>query len=111
MGRSKTRKPKRHKKPTRPRKQPRERIDPKEPFLAQYRAAAGHGAVVELKLRMLAGVIPELSYLETSDRLEGVDVFSDVTRLLDKLAWIAAEFAVVGTPSAAAQSAEEGKQP
>ena len=47
-------------------------ISPSDIFIAQYREAAGDGAVLELKLRLLAGKIPALQPF-TDAKLENVE--------------------------------------
>jgi hypothetical protein len=47
--------------------------DPFQKLWNQYREAAGEGAVVELKLRLLAGKIPALEKFAHQQRLENIE--------------------------------------
>lgn len=46
---------------------------PSEIFVEQYKAAAAEGAIVELKLRLLADKIPELQKYAHAQRLEDIE--------------------------------------
>jgi hypothetical protein len=51
-------------------------------FLEQYKTAAAEGAVVELKLRLLAGKIPALQQYTHQKRLEDIKMRSRGTLTL-----------------------------
>jgi hypothetical protein len=62
---------------------------PSDIYIEQYRIAAGEGAIVELKLRLLADKVPELQQYAHAQRLEDIEVkvvehFDDVLREEDK---------------------------
>jgi hypothetical protein len=50
-----------------------QQLEPSDIFLAEYKGAAGEGAIIELKMRMLADKVPKLEQYAHAKHLEDVE--------------------------------------